>query len=330
MITYFLVEELVRRGHEVTLFASSDSETSARLVSICDSQTVNLRDGPQELFLPYQLLLSKMIVEQSHQFDLIHDNYFETFLLSSFFPFSHCPIVHTIHNDFFHFKKLKEAMLKIDNQDFYVFISQNAFKAASEVKNKTFIYNGIDIKLFPFDKTPDDYFVWLGRLASKKGAREAIEAALEADVNLRVAAAIDTPAKQEYFDKEIKPLLGAKIKFEGELDFQKKIGLLQKAKALIAPIQWEEPFGLVMVEAMACGTPVVAFNRGAAPEIVRNGETGFVVKEGDIKGLVAAIHKINKIERENCRKYIEENFTIEKMVNAYEELYRKILGKITI
>src|SRR3989344_4356091 len=229
MLTYYLVEELVKRGHDVTLFATSDSVTSAKLVSVCDSATANEKDGPQNLFLPYQLLLSQKAVEKSQEFDLIHNNYFETFLFSAFSLFCRVPVVHTVHNDFFHFAK------------------------------------------------------------------------------------------------EMPPLLSDSIVFESALDLDRKMKLLSRAKALLAPISWDEPFGLVLVEAMACGTPVIAYKRGAVSEIIKDGRTGYIVPEGDINGLVERIKMIDTIDREQCRKHVENNFSVEKMVDGYEEIYKKIL-----
>ena len=325
MLTYYLVEELVKRGHDVTLFATSDSVTSAKLVSVCDSATANEKDGPQNLFLPYQLLLSQKAVEKSQEFDLIHNNYFETFLFSAFSLFCRVPVVHTVHNDFFHFAKLAKAMKYINSDDYYVFVSQFAHDAAGELLHKTYIHNGIDVSLFPFRAEKGDYFVWLGRLTPKKGAKEAIQAAISAGVPLKVAAAIDTKEKQEYFEKEIRPLLSDTIVFEGSLDLDRKMKLLSRAKALLAPISWDEPFGLVLVEAMACGTPVIAYKRGAVSEIIKDGRTGYIVPEGDINGLVERIKMIDTIDREQCRKHVENNFSVEKMVDGYEEIYKKIL-----
>lgn len=328
VLTYYLVEELVKRGHEVTLFAASDSKSSARIVSVCDSLTANMKDGPQELYTIYQLKLSQLLIERSGEFDLIHNHNYETYFFSAFAPLARCPVIHTIHNDFFHFPHLQEALLTVDNQSMYVFVSQNAFRAAQGVTNKTYVHNGIDVSRFPFNDQPQDYILWLGRLAPKKGAKEAILAARQANVSLIVAAAIDSPAKQLFFDNEIKPLLTQKIRVIQDVDFNKKIDLYRGAIALLAPIQWEEPFGLVMVEAMACGTPVVAFNRGAVPEVVKEGSTGFLVKEGDTNGMVTVIGKVGTINRYNCRRHVEENFTVEKMAGKYEVLYNKAVRKV--
>jgi len=187
------------------------------------------------------------------------------------------------------------------------------------------IYNGIDIERFPFNYKPKDYLAFLGRMSPEKGPVEAIKIAKKAKMKLIMAAKIDL-VDQEYFAREVKPLIDDKqIKFIGEVNHQGKVKLLKNAKALITPIQWEEPFGLFFVEAMACGTPVIAFRMGSVPEVVKDGKTGFIVK--NIKEAVEAVKNIDQIKREDCRIWVEKNFPIKKMVDDYEKIYYQIVKK---
>ncbi|MFZ2970292.1 MAG: glycosyltransferase, partial [Minisyncoccia bacterium] len=180
------------------------------------------------------------------------------------------------------------------------------------------------IKDFTFNPKPKNYFAWLGRIHYGKGMWEAVHASKETKSNLIAAGNITCESDEKYF-KTVEPMIdGKKRKYIGEVGPKEKNKLLRGAKALLFPIRWEEPFGLVMAEAMACGTPVIAFRRGSVPEIVKHGVTGFVVE--DEKGLIEAIKNISKINRAECRKHVEKHFTIERMVDAYEEVYVKIIN----
>jgi glycosyltransferase involved in cell wall biosynthesis len=181
------------------------------------------------------------------------------------------------------------------------------------------------VKTFEFNPQPKDYLFFLGRISPEKGPLKAIKAAKLAKKRLLIAAKID-PVDKEYFQKKVKPLLdGRQIKYIGEVGKKRKVQLLKNALALLAPIQWEEPFGLFMTEAMACGTPVIAFKRGSVPEIVKNGKTGFVVK--NIQEMVRAIKKINQIDRKKCRERVIKKFSVEVMTTGYEKVYYKLLKK---
>lgn len=326
---YNLVEELVRIGQDVTLFATSDSKTSARLVSLCSSEETNEVAAQQSMFLPFQLLLARKAVEMQGQFDIFHNNFFETFLFTAFLPFIAKPVVHTNHHDFFHSERWKNFFKRssVGQKDHYVFVSHNQKASVKDLPNSTVIHNGIDEIAFTFNEKPTDYFLWLGRIAKKKGVKDAVLAARESGNKLIIAGVIDKQMHQEFFDNEIKPLLTDNTRtIIRPISFQEKLALYQNARALLVPIHWEEPFALTMVEAMACGTPVIAYARAATPEIVEDGRTGFLVREGEIDGLVAGMSKIDAIRRQDCRKLVVDKFTRSKMAFRYKRLYRQLVN----
>lgn len=336
VFAYHLVEELVQLEQEVTLFATSDSQTSAKLVSVCSSKETSEVAAHQSLFLPYQLLLARKAVVIADQFDIFHNNFFETFLFTAFLPFVNKPVVHTNHHDFFHDQRWKKffSQSSENENDFYVFVSENQRRAADNISRAMVIHNGINHHAFPFNDQPGDYFLWFGRIAKKKGVKDAVLAARKAGVKLIVGGVIDKPIHQRFFDEEVKPLVSDNIKtIIRPIAHDEKVRLYQGAKALLVPISWEEPFGLTMIEAMSCGTPVIGYHRAAVPEIVEDGKTGFVVEPG-VEGLVEAIREIEKLEvdklkemRKNCRKRVEEKFTRRKMAIKYLNLYKKLIKK---
>lgn len=326
VFVYLLGKELVRRGHQVTLFASGDSQIDFPLFPISKEEEINRVEQNQRLFYGYQLLESQIITSKQNDFDIVHINYFEPFLFAPFSKLIKKPVVYTIHSDLlisFSWKTLIKEMVKpIDK---FVFVSQNALKQTNLLENCLFIYNGIDISKFPFSFSCDDYLLWLGRIRKKKGIKEAVEVAIKSGEKLIVSGVIDNSEEKVFFETEVKPLIdkNKNIQFLGPVDFPSKVKLYQKAKAFLFPVSWEEPFGLTMVEAMACGTPVVGFNRGAVNEVVANNKTGFVVDTVD--EMATKIKEIDKINRIDCRNQAENNFSVEKMTNQYESLYFSLL-----
>lgn len=347
---YFLSRELVRRGHSVTMYAASESEVEGTLRSIASINTISQSPQGQKLFLGYQLLESQMIASSQQNYDILHINYYEPYLFTAFSKLILKPVIYTIHSDIFisdEWQKLTLQMLK--STDRIIFVSRFAMNQAKLLQNKDYVYNGINTALFPFAPLHGNNLLWLGRVRQKKGVKEAVQTAIKANEKLLLSGVIDNDEEQLFFNNEVAPLLVNKdnLKFLGPSGFKQKIKLYQNAKALLVPISWEEPFGLVSIEAMACGTPVIAFARGAVPEIVVDGVTGYIVNSSDedtrgnwlvkktgIEGLVEAIKKLNSLSeteyqqmRLNCRKRIEEKFTIEKMVDGYEKVYQRILNK---
>ena len=332
-IAYYLTEGLVKRGHKVTLFASGDSKTKAKLIPGWPKCLIKEKLYGKPIpwgnsILP--LLNISQAFERADEFDIIHVHENAVCLSNFFTHLIKTPVVITIHDDFTSPEnKDRWAAFKKYKNNNYISISKSHQRWGEKLGlNFTDnVYNGIDINLFKFKQKGGKYLAWLGRSAPKKGAREAIMIAKKAKEKLILAGRVDvnSPVSVEYYQKQMKPYFNEDIKYIGEVNDSQKAKLLNNARALLYPISWEEPFGLVMVEAMASGTPVIVFNRGSAREIVKDGKTGFIVK--NIKEAVNAVKNIDQIDRRECRKWVEEKFTIEKMVDNYEKVFYKILKK---
>ena len=323
LIVSELTEELVKRGHQVTLFATGDSQTKAKLVSTWPRGVFHDPDINPEV--AHHLLFLK-VLELADQFDIIHNHNGWRFL--PYLRFFNKPVVNTYHSCYF--LRIIPLFEKFKNY-YYTSLSNAQRRPVSELNFTGNIYNGIDPTQYSFSDKKGEYLCFLGRIDPDKGIREAITIAQKANLKLLIAARID-PKFQKYFEWEIKPQLNGKIIFLGEVGGQPKSDFLTNAVGLLFPINWEEPFGLAMIEAMACGTPVIAFRRGSVPEVVKDGKTGFICPPGDLDCMVKAVKRIYEMPkdryqtmRKNCRKHVEENFTVEKMVDGYEKVYKRVI-----
>lgn len=321
-IVSYITEELVRRGHDVTLFAAEGSVTAAKLVSPVSSKILSsIKFYCDPTYLMANQLTSSALYKRAGEFDMIHSH-------ASFVPFGYCdlvktPTVHTLHNFMprpFEAENVIFAAYKHLN---FVSISHD-FRRHFDLNYVATVYHGTQL-LSEYSKEPGEYLFWIGRVNKNKGELDAMEAATRSGEKLIMALSVRDDTK-EYVDSKIKPKVTATISLRENIPFDDVWGLYSGAKALILPISWDEPFGMVMIEAMACGTPVIAYNRGSVAEIVKDGVTGFIVdpKLG-VDGLVAAIKRINQIDRAACRKHVEEHFTVEKMVDRYEDVYTSLL-----
>lgn len=324
-IVYWLCEELIKRGHKVTLFASGDSKTSAKLTAVYPRGLLKDRIPWTDPFWNLENL--SCAFKRAGEFDVLHSH---LDLWTLFFQdLTTKPVVHTFHNPLYISsitdpRKLPTRLKMFEvhkGRATAVFISKSQ-KELCPIKfpKSKIIYNGIDIAQFKFNPRPKDYFVWVARIDPYKGIENAIEAARKIGAKLLLAGRLD-PYRKQYFKEKIKPFLSAKIKYLGELSTPQLSKLYGEAKACLYPIEWEEPFGLVVVEAMACGTPVIAFNRGSMPELITP-KTGFVVD--NIPQMVEAMKKVDKIDRKQCRQRIEKYFCYQKMVDEYEKLYYQL------
>jgi len=310
-----LTEELVKKGHRVTLFASGDSKTSAELIPIWPKGLWRARpSAPHAVFG----LLYHELLKRKDEFDIIHDHC--EFYTTPFSPLFTCPIVSTIHHPIYEemiilFKKYRQIN--------YVAISKNQKKSAPGVNFVKVIYHGLPLERFPFNLRPENYLLWLSKITPQKGPLEAIEVAKKAGEKL-ILAGIIPQEYEDYFEYRIRPLIdGEQIQFVGAANFQKKIELFSGAKALLYPIRRAEPFGLVVIESMACGTPVIAYKEGSMPEIIKDGKTGFLVSNQE--EMINALRKIDQIRRINCRRHVVRKFNLQKMVNKYEALYNTLI-----
>ncbi len=325
LIVYYLSQILSQKGHKVYLFASGDSKTKGQLIPIFPrairkekiAQDIKFREA-----LKY-LGVGKIVGElRKIKVDIIHNHLGWRFL--PFAPLFKCPVLTTLHGPL-DISYQRFVYNKFKNYPF-VSISKSQRKPLPSLNYAANVYNGIDLKKLNFKEKPKDgYLSFLGRMSPEKGPFEAIQIAKKSGRKLKMAAKIDLVDKK-YFEAKIKPLIdGKQIEFRGEIGPKEKNDFLRNSSALLAPLQWEEPFGLFMVEAMACGTPVIAFGRGSAQEIVEHGKTGFVVE--NVKEAVKAVKKIEQIKRLACRERVEKNFTAEKMVDNYEKVYSRIIKK---
>jgi glycosyltransferase involved in cell wall biosynthesis len=318
-VVYELTEELVRLGHEVTLYASGDSVTSAELVAVTPSA---LRLTPQCTDqLAHHLLLVELAARDAHRYDIVHFHCdFLHFPLSRRMVPTHVTTLHGVLNEY------DLAPLYREFADFPLVSISDAQRAPLPFANwQATIYHGYQPERYLFQPAPGDYLAFLGRFSPEKGPGDAIEIARRAGLPIKLAAKVDA-VDRDWFREQIEPLLELPgVEAVGEVDEAGKSGFLGGARALLFPIDWEEPFGLVMIEAMACGTPVIAYRRGSVPEVIEEGVTGFVVD--DVEGAVAALGRIDEISRARCRETFERRFSAARMTQEYLEVYRRLLRR---
>jgi len=316
-IVSYITEELVRLGHEVTLFASGDSKTSAHLKSTCP-RALRLNTGLVNRDAPLVLMLERGLGAASGQYDIIHSH-----LDFLGFPMSrraHAPVVTTMHGRL----DLPELVPIFDEYPDMpvVSISDAQRKPLPGANWAGTIHHGLPKDLYSLHEQPGSYLAFLGRISPEKCPDQAIEIAKRVGMPLRIAAKID-PADQDYFRQKIERLLDHPlIEYVGEINDAEKNDFLGDAAALLCPYDWPEPFGLVLIEAMACGTPVLAYRRGSIPEVIDHGVTGLICD--DLDGMVQAVAGLSLIERRRCREVFERRFTVERMVRDYLELYERV------
>lgn len=319
-VVYALTEELVNKGHDVTLFASRDSITSARLVATTTKSARELHKGRYYETQVRTLAHVGYAYRMQSEFDIIHDHCGINSLPLA--VNAKTPVVMTIHGAFN--KKNMHIYKTLDNpfNPHFVSVSRRQQDVLPNLNYAGTVYNGLNMESYPFSTKTDGYLLFVGRILKEKGVHNAIEAAKRLKLPLIIAAKLD-PLNKGYFSKYIKPNLNGHIKWIGEVTENERNKLMSKAICLLHPVIWEEPFGLTLIEAMATGCPVVAFNKGSIPEIVRHKKSGYVVETVD--EVVNAVRNIKKISREYCRDYALDNFNARKMTSSYEFLYTKIL-----
>ncbi len=311
-VVSLLAEGLVKRGHDVTLFATADSQTSAKLHAVCPRGYEE--DGSLDAKV-WESLHIAAAFERAQDFDLIHNNF--DFLPLTYSGLVSTPVVTTIHG--FSSPQILPVYQRYNEHGYYVSIS-NADREPSLDYVAT-VYHGIDIENFTFRPASGDHLVFLGRIHPDKGTKEAIEIARRADRRLIIAGIIQD---KTYFEQEIEPHIdGNTVEYVGSVGPAERDSLLGGASALLHPILFDEPFGLSVIEAMACGTPVIAFARGSMPELVRDGENGFLVQ--DVEEAVRAVDRLPEIRREQCRRFVEAGFSAGRMVDDYVDVYERVL-----
>lgn len=316
-----LCNGLISRGHDVALYGASDSNTNAKLISVAPHSLVdslNISERQRNYYL--KLLISKCY-QSASKYDIIHSHFT---LLSSFYQkLVKTPTVLSVHSPipddikpFLHeFKHIP-----------YLSFSLAQRKQMPELNWYANIYHGVDLKKFAYNPEPQDYFLYLGRVTDDKGTHLAIEAAKKTGVQLVIAG--KSYPQEGYWHSQIEDYIdGVSIRYIGEQGLEEKITWLQNAKALLFPTQVDEIFGYVMIEAMACGTPVIGWNNGAVPEVIQEYKTGYIVNS--VSEMASAIENIDKISRQETHKRAEMYFSIKKMVSGYEKVYQRLLGDIS-
>jgi glycosyltransferase involved in cell wall biosynthesis len=313
-----LVDELVSMGHDVTLYGAGDCRTLAR-------QRITMERAPTEhmgetLYDAYHVGQAFREVREGG-FDIVHDH--AGFLGPAFASLLEVPLVHTLHGPF-----LPETIMfysAFAKDCYYVAISEHQRRCFPHLNYVGVVHNAVDTEEHRYEGVKEDYLVHVSRICEAKGTVEAIRLARQKGWKLYLAGKIDPGRDREYFEREVRPLLdGKNVIYLGEISQEDKVKLISRARAFLFPIRWQEPFGLVMTEALACGTPVLATRWGAVPEVVEHGRTGFVADTPE--ELATYLDRIDEIEPWECRRVAEERFSPRAMASGYLEVYEKVLA----
>ena len=320
-VVFDLCRHLTRRGHQVELFASGDSKVDCPLQSVV---AVASSDDPQSTFYlekEFEARNTYNLYRQADRFDIVHAHW--PTVAPYFSSFSKTPTLVTYA---YIEKTLHEYYRDHFSGCFPVCISRAQAKMLGD-ESLPVIYNGIDLEGIPFNDQPDDFFIAVGRMTPGKGMAEAIRIAKKARARLLIVGQVTShlPWSEKYFLEEIAPHIdGDRVSHIERLPHDQLMRIVGRAKGFLFPPQWEEPFGLAVVEAMAAGTPVLTYPRGAMPELVKHGESGYLLATE--KEMVEALHRTESLDRRRCREWVQKNFSVEQMVEGYEKLYRRIAG----
>src|SRR5918999_3725459 len=316
-VVSMLADGLAEAGHDVTLFASGDSHTQAKLEFV-------FRRAPSDRIGQtfWELQHALACFARDGEFDVVHDH---TGLLGlALGSLLRTPLVHTVHGPLTgHPGQLYEQIVRVAPQAHLVSLSLNQRRPKPDLPWLANVPNALELSYYPFAPVKGEYLLFLGRMSPDKGAHRAVAVALEAGLPLKIAGKCAEPAEQEYFDAMVRPHLGDGREYVGEVSHGEKVELLRRARATLFPIEWEEPFGLVMIESMACGTPVIATRWGAVPEVIRDGETGIIVD--DWNDFDRALEAADALDPAVMRRDVEERFTPQRMVADYLAAYEAAL-----
>ncbi len=316
-VVSLLADGLVAAGHDVTLFASGDSQTTAKLVSVFD-------EAPSDkigLALP-ELRHALACYERSNEFDVVNDH--SGLPAAALGGAVSTPVAHTVHGPLDgEAGPIYEQIARVSPGVGLISLSMNQRRPKPDLPWIANCPNALDLGAYPVSPHRGDYLLFLGRLSEDKGAHRAIEVARKAELPLKIAGKMREPLEKEYFETLVRPNLGWGMEYLGEVSHDEKVDLLQNARVTLFPIAWEEPFGLVMIESMACGTPVVATRFGAVPEVIEHGRSGLIVD--DVAGMIPAIAEADALDPLECRRSIEERFSSERMVGDYVAAYESLL-----
>ncbi len=341
LVVGLLTQELVKRGHEVTLFAAGKSNTKATLVSITDTPLRDIQEAypdhpltaTQSLYpgsplsVYYELQMMEHVFSQAEQFDIIHNHL--GFMPLAFANLVETPVVTTLHGAF-KSDRLHNIVEKTYYESYahlpYVSISNYQQVPCPRLNYVGTVYHGLDVKAYEASYTLEDksYLAFLGRFCEDKGPHLAIQIAQQTGYPLIMAGKVDCPEEIDFFKNHVAPFIdGKQIQYIGELNHPQKVALLINALATLCPVIWPEPFGLVLVESMACGTPVLTLRNGSTPELIRHGETGFIADS--VEELTGYVAQIMDLDRHTCRKHVEANFSVERMTEDYLSIFEQLI-----
>ncbi len=313
-IASLLTEELVRMGHRVTLYATGDSKTKAKLKYIYKKHT-----GIDYFRATNGILQASLVFDDQDDHDIIHSHTGGYGLMVA--QYMSTPFVTTLHNDY-----LKPGTLEFDfykDASRFVFISRKQQRRLRGLRSAGVVYNATDTNEYKFSGDKGDYFFFIGNINRNKGPDIAIKVAKKLRKRLIMAAKVDKKY-MPFFDSSVKPFVdGKRVVLYSTISMRKKLSLYQHAKCVLFPIRWEEPFGLVMTEAMSCGTPVIAMNRGSVPEVIKHGETGFIAD--NYREFLSYAKRADEIDPKKCRRWVERKFSVRVMAEGYERAYKEIL-----
>jgi glycosyltransferase involved in cell wall biosynthesis len=315
-VVSYLTEELVRQGHDVTLFASGDSATRARLVAACP-HSLRLNEVPDQL-VPHLMMIDQ-VLGRADEYDIIH--FHIDYLHFPATRRAHVCNLTTLHGRL-DLPQLPELYRQFSDMP-VISISDAQREPLRDARWEGTVYHGLPENLYTFHARPERYLAFVGRISPEKRVDRAIEIARASGIELRIAAKVD-PTETDYFETSIKPLIDQPgITYIGEIDDRDKDEFVGNAMALLFPVDWPEPFGLIMIEALACGTPVIAWPCGSVPEIIDDGETGFICSE--IDQAVAAVQRAGEIDREHCRRVFDERYSSRRMARDYVRIYERLV-----
>jgi len=321
-VVALLADGLAEHGHDVTLFATGDSVTKAHLDFVFEEAP-----GPRWINSIYHDTVHTMYaLHDVERFDLLHVH--SPFSALAAGAHADRPVVHTLHGAFS--EEMKRLYALVADDVVYVAISEAQRAHMPELNYGGVVYNGIELSAYPFRtaEEKDDFVLFLGRAAPEKGALRAVQAARAAGARLVIAVKVAEPIEEEHWSTEVLPAMPSDATVLGEITLEEKVDLLSRARAVLFPIDWDEPFGLVMTEAMACGTPVIATPRGSVPEVIADGETGFVVPvETYANDAAAALRRLGELDARACRARVEALFSRDAMVRGYERVFDAAIGR---
>ncbi|MGD0272707.1 MAG: glycosyltransferase family 4 protein [Gaiellaceae bacterium] len=319
-VVSLLADSLVEAGHDVTLFASGDSLTKAKLVSVY-KKAPSLQIGRSVPEMHHALAC----FERAEEFDVINDH--SGLPAAAFGGLVETPTLHTMHGplDGPIAPSVYEQIARVAPKVGFISISMNQRKPKPDLPWVANCPNALDLSVYPCQPHKGDYLFFLGRMSPDKGAHRAIAIAKETGLPLKIAGKMQDPEEKDYFRELVEPHLDQQIQYLGEVNHGEKVELLQHARVTLFPIEWEEPFGLVPIESMACGTPVLATRFGAVPEVIENGVGGIIVD--DYRGMAALIDEASAIDPWVCRRYVEEHFVPERMVADYVAAYEEAIAR---